>query len=195
MGLATLAGTNAILAFGGGSQMPAYNETARCVGNLICIVTVKRIACCTSIESHTAWPTFSRFDWESQSWELLLDSPLIAGAGRNRPGVATLPGTSTNASVVDWVVAVGGFSLDPFFDPMVAVECWSSSTAKWNDNTAATEANNPHRDGGACPVSTALVAPAGAIAVVAINASCVFAVGGEGSQSASTSTQLLCVIE
>lgn len=98
--------------------------------------------------------------------------PLIEGAGRNRAAAAVLSPKRGE----EWVVTTGGFSLNPFFDPMQGTECLSSAASKWVQTASS-----------ATPcVTTPLPSARGDAAAAAINGSCLVVIGG-----APTTTDVL----
>merc|ERR1711871_1233050 len=96
-----------MLAFGGGAQYPAYNETVI-------------------------------YDPIKDAWEISR-SVLIDGSGRNRAGSAVLTkrGESGTERKDEWVITTGGYSLDPFFEPMASTECFSANAHSWVQNASS----------------------------------------------------------
>lgn len=170
LNLVTLKRRGVMLGFGGGALYPAYNETAV-------------------------------YDPLRDTWTEA--PPLVDGGGRNRGAAAVIETTgqhrvasrtprvsairpldiSSDAVADEWVVVAGGFSLNPFFDPMASTECFSAAAGKWVQNASA-----------AAPcVTTPLPSPRGSGAATAINASCMVFIGGEPSAVATDVLQL-CVL-
>ena len=144
------------LAFGGGALAPAYNESAT-------------------------------YDARADRWSV--GPSLVDGSGRNRMGSAVLTRRGGGAAAAvdarepsadEWVICIGGFSFQPFFEPMASTECYSANAHAWIQRASA-----------ATPcVTTPLPAARGSPAAAAINDTCVVVAGGLPD---STSTLMLCV--
>ena len=156
LSLVTLSQHGALLAFGGGALAPAYNET----------YLLRRAA-----EDGGAW-----------SWSAA--PALVDGLGRNRAASAVLSIVAADGLADEWVLTTGGFSLDPFFNPMSSTECFSANRMDWVQNASAAKP---------C-VTTSLPGGArGSPSAAAVNGSCIVVAGGSGGSGVGLSVIMLCV--
>ena len=127
-----------------------------------------------------AYNDSATYDARTNSWTV--GPSLVDGSGRNRMASAVLTQRRGGAAAAgdEWVLTTGGFSLDPFFDPMASTECYSANANAWIQHASA-----------ATPcITTPLPAARGSPAAAAINDTCVVVAGGSPE---SKSTLMLCV--
>eukprot|EP00051_Salpingoeca_urceolata_P005265 m.71623 g.71623 ORF g.71623 m.71623 type:complete len:416 (-) comp14195_c0_seq1:21-1268(-) len=164
-----------VLVFGGGSTLPAYNETV--------------LWSPADSQWHTQ-PDLLAGGGRNRAGAATLIIPPTTMQGQRGQRIrlgqrgATHDGGpvgrgSTGLDNNEVVLTTGGFSRTPFFDPMLDTECFSVANRTWDQGRQCDNIMLP------------LPSPRGGIGAAAANSSCMVVAGGEGPGGPSTASAVL----